>query len=395
MVNNTVMKLTTFCLFLLFLLVSFSVFSTTTTSSRKDGRKRSLKRVCYLVADRTEVDLIQPSEMRWGLCSHVIFSFVTIVETNLQPNPIIDHYMLSMNSSRPSNVKALFSVGNGFSFAKNQTLIEKFCDSVLAFCDKYRLDGIDIDWEFPSYTHDKEAFSNLLLSLRKRFDLELFRTGKEILLTVALTPILYIVDQSYDMKVVDRSVSFVNLMTYDYHTPNTLIYTNYNAPLYPTKYDLWYFKYFNVDYSVRMMLNKGLSRDKVVLGIPFYGYLYYLANPAYNSVFSLTNGTQESISYLNVCRLLSGKEYSSWKLPGNTTETFRVFDADAKVPYLYSGSKWITFDDQQSVTIKSQWIVDQQLGGAMIFALNYDDVRGECHSEGAFPLQQTVTDVLL
>ena len=71
----------------------------------------------------------------------------------------------------------------------------------------------------------------------------------------------------------------------------------------------------------------------------------------------------------------------------------RIFDRTTKVPYLYNGNKWISYDDIESVMIKSQWIFDNGFGGSMTFALNYDDYRARCNSQ-RFPLQTVIYDVL-
>lgn len=71
----------------------------------------------------------------------------------------------------------------------------------------------------------------------------------------------------------------------------------------------------------------------------------------------------------------------------------RVFDRVSKVPYLYNGNKWISYDDVESVMIKSQWISDNNFGGSMTFALNYDDHLAKCNSQ-PFPLQTAIFDIL-
>ncbi len=63
---------------------------------------------------------------------------------------------------------------------------KRFVDSAVAMVEKYSLDGIDVDWEYPGYTHamnttvrpeDKETYTLLLKELRLRFNREQKRAG--------------------------------------------------------------------------------------------------------------------------------------------------------------------------------------------------------------------------
>jgi chitinase len=57
-----------------------------------------------------------------------------------------------------------------------------FVDSVVAFLELYKFDGLDIDWEYPSSESDKVGLAELMKELRAEFDL---RTPK-YLLTIAV-----------------------------------------------------------------------------------------------------------------------------------------------------------------------------------------------------------------
>ena len=45
--------------------------------------------------------------------------------------------------------------------------VKVFIQSVLHFLDKFKFDGIDVDWEFPKTSADKIGFSNLLKALKQ------------------------------------------------------------------------------------------------------------------------------------------------------------------------------------------------------------------------------------
>lgn len=45
---------------------------------------------------------------------------------------------------------------------------------------------------------------------------------------------------------------------------------------------------------------------------------------------------------------------------------------------MYSVFEWISYENDQSIECKSQWIRDMRFGGAMIFSLNADDFNLYC-----------------
>ena len=47
--------------------------------------------------------------------------------------------------------------------------IEKFVDSAVKFLKEYGFDGLDLDWEYPSTTQDKNGFSKLISALKSKF----------------------------------------------------------------------------------------------------------------------------------------------------------------------------------------------------------------------------------
>lgn len=55
-----------------------------------------------------------------------------------------------------------------------------------------------------------------------------------------------------------------------------------------------------------------------------------------------------------------------------------VFDAETCSPYLVAGTEWISYDDEQSMECKTNFIKSNGYGGAMIFSLNTDDYSSTC-----------------
>jgi chitinase len=74
------------------------------------------------------------------------------------------------------NFKVILSVGGGtsstsghFSFITDSKKRNTFVNSAVQFIEDYGLDGIDVDYEYPTAA-DKQDFADLLTSLRAAFD---------------------------------------------------------------------------------------------------------------------------------------------------------------------------------------------------------------------------------
>nr|XP_046909634.1 acidic mammalian chitinase-like [Dermatophagoides farinae] len=325
------------------------------------------KRICYLLIENQQNHLIPIDQLKYSLCTHWIFSFAHLDDYNVNVSTLMDDYIRKVMSSTNNQTEQYYLISIGttdMSFVDNPKKIEKFIDSIIQLMDRFYLDGFDLDWEFPMQR--KHQFTHLLRMIRYRFKHKFNHRGKPYILSVALSPVIYIVETSYDIHSIGHLVDFVNLMTYDFHSPNTIPYTNFNSPLYANQLDRLYFEYFNTNFAVNYMIQLGLLPQKIMVGIPFYGYKYYLVNKNFHNLYALSNGTEVPVAFNEIC--------DDFLLDPNTTI---VFDHYSKVPYAYREYEWITYDDYESITIKAQWIMDNHLGGSMTFPLNYDDYNGE------------------
>lgn len=118
----------------------------------------------------------------------------------------------------------------------------RFVKEMLAFVEKYQLDGVDIDWEYPEPGASSDYFVLLMKELRAALK-------PEQLLTAAVAAVGPSAD-GIDPAVFEV-VDFINLMVYDGGSPD----------------------HATMDYAVQSLdywSKRGLPAEKTVLGVPFY-----------------------------------------------------------------------------------------------------------------------------
>lgn len=239
---------------------------------------------------------------------------------------------------------------------------------LIKFCSNLIKSITDIDWEFPNYNEkherDKHNFVLMLQAIKSSL-------GSKSL-SVALGTGDWRYRLSYNIPEVFSAVDFVNVMTYDLHG-SWDHKTGINAPLYRGSHDQ---TNQNVDYCIKFLINKGVPRSKIIVGIPCYGVGFTLNDPRNNGIGApATEGTARTFS--DICSRINAKSLSyHW-------------DDQQKVPYAFSGTEWLGFDDVRSVTEKANYINSLQLGGAMFWSVDSDDHSNKC-GHGKFPLISTV-----
>jgi len=261
--------------------------------------------------------------------------------------------------------------------AKTEEGRTKFAESCAGFMKQYGFDGLDVDWEFPVIggmagngqgPEDKENFTLLLRALRRAMD-AVSEEGVHHPLTIASAPNPDNINLSYDIPAINEILDFINVMTYDYNGAWTSV-TGHNAPLYanPNAAD----PHFNVANAVQKHLEAGVSKEKLIMGLPFYGRGWsnviqtaQSPNGLFDSAKGPSPGTWEAgvLDYSDLVENYVNKN-------GYT----RYWDDVSKVPYLFNSEKnvFISYDDEQSICYKVGYINLNDLGGAMVWEETQD-----------------------
>lgn len=229
-------------------------------------------------------------------------------------------------------------------------------------------DGIDIDWEYPRAA-EKEHYTAFIAELRKQLNEESARTGRRYLLTSATPAASSTLTNGYDLPAVHPLLDWFNVMTYDFHTGDPSRTVNFNAPLFAPVGDPT--PGFTGNYTVTVYTQRGVPREKVVLGVPFYGRTFVGVPNVNNGLYQKATGVQVgewkqdgAISYrlLKLRGFLAGEGFT------------RHWQNEAKVPFLFNPTTgvWITYDDEQSVRAKGEFARQNGLGGVMVWELAQD-----------------------
>ena len=251
-----------------------------------------------------------------------------------------------------------------------------FSASCLQIVEKYGLDGLDIDWEYPvtggkptdhKRISDKKNYVLLLKQLRS--DLDALGHEHHLLLTIASTGYRnHLNDLS--LKEMSDVLDWFNVMGYDFNEMQPRR-TSHHSGLFAwpmtSEQDAEASKYANSDAAVQWYLNHGVPPEKIVLGVPFYGQVWA-------GVPNENEGLYEPYrSRPGEDGVLSYREIEQTYLPVYT----RHWDDQVKVPWLYNKETkiMISYEDGQSLAVKAQYVLQKHLGGMMFWDLGQDDSK--------------------
>ncbi|MFD1631200.1 glycoside hydrolase family 18 protein [Pseudopedobacter beijingensis] len=249
--------------------------------------------------------------------------------------------IVSLKKINPK-LKVLLSIGgwgsgNFSEMAANPTLRLSFARDCASKVKEFGLDGIDIDWEYPtskeagisSSLDDTGNFTLLMKDIRNAI-------GKKKLLTLATAA-----EPKYiNLKSINPFINFVNIMTYDMASPPF-----HHAGLYKSNFT----QNLSVEESIIKHFNAGIPYHKLVMGIPFYG-----------------RGTKEVGDFIDYRNIVNLKDYK------------RKWDNTSKAPYLVdTDNKFVcTYEDKESIKLKCDLIKKMGLLGGM-----YWDYAGDTDNQ--------------
>lgn len=250
--------------------------------------------------------------------------------------------IVALKQQKPE-LKVLLSIGGWGSgrfseMVANDKYRRAFAKDCQRVVKEFGLDGIDIDWEYPtssaagisSSPDDTKNFTLLMRDIRKAI-------GKKKQLTLATVAS----GEYIDFPAILPYIDFVNIMSYDMASApkhHSALFRSENSG--------------NITgaEAVAAHLKAGVPASRLVMGMPFYG-----------------RGGNGFPNFQDFNKVGHSKDYTE------------KWDEGAKVPYLVDRDNTLVFgyENPRSLAIKCQYILNQNLLGGMYWDYSGDNEQGD------------------
>lgn len=251
------------------------------------------------------------------------------------------------------------------SILENPDSQERMISKAVELVKSRGIDGINVDFEYtgnPGQEY-RDKFTNLVSRLTNKMHAEI--PSSKVTVSVYASAIKD--PKIYDIGQLSQISDGIFMMAYDFAVTGSdnAIPT---SPLYGHKEGKYW---YDVSTAVEDFL-RHMPADKLILGVPYYGYNYLVYEPAINArtiPYWSWRGQPVAQTYSLVQNELV-TEKSGWDNLGKVNWK-AYYDADS---YTW---RMIFLDDSKSLAIKYDFAKEKKLKGVGMWALGFDDGKQE------------------
>eukprot|EP00804_Cyclotella_cryptica_P022945 CCRYP_014974-RA/>CCRYP_014974-RA protein AED:0.06 eAED:0.06 QI:983/1/1/1/1/0.8/5/128/475 len=205
-------------------------------------------------------------------------------------------------------------------------------------------------------------FSLLLSQIRDELDELSAEYGDEYGLT-ATVPCSSDKIANVDIFYLDIVLDEFNLLTVDFHGPWDGI-VGPSAPLYDQDGE----EGRSVDSCVSTYLDAGASREKINIALPFYGRSFSGASAlGQNCTENWAGDCSDSVTWQE-----SGGSPSYFNLYQKLPDLNITFDIQTMSSFAHNDVGIVSYDDERSICLKTEYVIQNDLGGFIILELGDD-----------------------
>lgn len=211
----------------------------------------------YFPAEYRTLDNIAATD--WANLSMAFYAFINTDANGNITGEKVDYFNRMVDSCDKHGVQLYASFGGAYgssviySMANNATARENFVQKMKTLCDKYGLEGVDIDWEGLTTSGERTAHEALM----KRLNEVLTPAGYKIILTIGWGNF----NAQWFSTAAVGYADYLQIMAYD----NRATWPQSPAGNHSSYSDA----VAAVDY---WKTTRGISASKLILGLPNYGY---------------------------------------------------------------------------------------------------------------------------
>ncbi|KAJ7630437.1 hypothetical protein FB45DRAFT_915498 [Roridomyces roridus] len=316
---------------------------------------------------------VAPDQINWDGFTGAHYAFATIsqdLKIQLADTDVPLLKTLVAQKSKWPKLQVIIAVG-GWAFSEDDPTRDlfsvmiassasraTFISSVASFMSANGVDGVDIDFEYPSAIErsvpatDTPNLTSFFQELRAGLP------AKAII--SCATPAGYWFLQGFEIDKIAKSVNYLNMMSYDYHGPWDTNVTD-QAPVTNPQTSI-----LDMQASAQLYVRAGIDLSIVNLGLAYYGRTYQLADAS-------------CVGY-NCTMVGGGAPGPCTQTPGILTQfeiedllntgAVATLDKASETYWFDHQGSLITFDQQDTWAAKNQFAEQSCFGGTFIWSLD-------------------------
>ncbi len=305
----------------------------------------------------------QPELTDWAYFSLTIDSDGTLVKTKTPDYAFFNKSFSTLyQDAQSKNIKtditfAQFEKEKVLAFLSSTTAQRQFFIELESIMNQYSIQGINIDFEVTGDVTDEQRtqFTEFI----KRTNIWLDGHDKNLTLAIDVYPSSIERTTLWDIPALHEPVDYIVVMTYDFHRASS----NNAGPISPLLNTGTKEKEKNITYYLAKFV-KVVPKEKILLGIPFYGYEWETTDPFPRSFTLPRTGSTASIERINTLLLDSSSIIQHF------------WEDDTLSPFLYVQKEdkhfMISYENAQSLKYKLDLVQQLDIGGIAIWALGYE-----------------------